>query len=133
MEDMYREIILDHARNRRHWGLLSPNDFDHEEHNPLCGDHLHLTMRIDEQGIIREVGWEGSGCAISQASASMLGELLVDMPVSEAQKLDKQTIFDLIGIPLTINRVKCATLSLKSLLVGLVGTRHWEALDDDEE
>jgi len=62
-----------------------------------------------------------------------MGDLLVDMPVSEAQKLDKQTIFDLIGIPLTINRVKCATLSLKSLLVGLVGTRHWEALDDDEE
>ena len=110
MEDMYREIILDHARNRRNWGLLTPNDFDHEEHNPLCGDHLHLTMRIDEQGIIREVGWEGSGCAISQASASMLGEQLLGMPLAEAQKLDKQTIFDLIGIPLTINRVKCATL-----------------------
>lgn len=133
MEDMYREIILDHARNRRNWGLLTPNDFDHEEHNPLCGDHLHLTMRIDEQGIIREVGWEGSGCAISQASASMLGEQLLGMPLAEAQKLDKQTIFDLIGIPLTINRVKCATLSLKALLVGLVGSRHWEALDDEED
>jgi len=133
MEDMYREIILDHARNRRNWGLLDEPDFEHEENNPLCGDHLHLTLHIDEDGIIREVGWEGEGCAISQASASMLGEKLVGMTLEEAKKLDKQMIFDMIGISLTINRVKCATLSLKTLIVGAQGMKRWEQIEDAEE
>lgn len=133
MEDMYREVILDHARNRRNWGLLEEPDFDHEEENPLCGDHLHLTLKIDEQGIIRDVGWDGSGCAISQASASMLGEELIGMSMDEARKLDKQLVLDNIGIPLTINRVKCATLSLKTLIVGSLGMTKWEAIEDGEE
>ncbi len=133
MEDMYRELILDHAKNGRNWGLLDDPDFDHEEDNPLCGDHLHLTMKIDEEGIIREVGWDGSGCAISQAAASMLGEELVGMPFEEAKKLDKQMIFDMIGIPLTINRVKCATLGLKTLIVGAYGMKQWEQIEDAED
>lgn len=132
-DDMYREIILDHARNRRNWGLLNPADFDHEEDNPLCGDHLHLTLRIDEGGVIREIGWDGSGCAISQASASMLGEHLIGMPLEEARKLDKQFMFDLVGIPLTINRVKCATLPLKTLIIGAYGIDRWERIEDEEE
>lgn len=133
MEDMYREIILDHARNGRNWGLVEAPDFDHEEENPLCGDHLHLTLKIDEQGIIREVGWDGSGCAISQASASMLGEELIGMSMDAARKLDKQLVLDNIGIPLTINRVKCATLSLKTLIVGSLGMETWERIEDDED
>lgn len=132
MNDLYREIILDHARNQRNWGLLDPADFDHEEDNPLCGDHLHLTMRVDKDGIIREVGWEGSGCAISQAAASMLGEKLIGMPLEEARKIDKQEILDMIGIPLTINRVKCALLSLKVLVIGAYGLEHWENIEDEE-
>jgi nitrogen fixation NifU-like protein len=131
MEDMYRELILDHAKHGRNWGLLDNPDFDHEEDNPLCGDHLHLTLKI-EDGIIREVGWDGDGCAISQAAASMLGEMLVGMPLEEARKLDKQVVLDMIGIPLTINRVKCATLSLKTLIVGALGQKQWEKIEDDE-
>lgn len=131
MEDMYRELILDHARNGRNWGLLEQPDFDHEEHNPLCGDKLHLTLKI-EAGVIRAVGWEGSGCAISQAAASMLGEELIGMKLEDAMKLDKQVVLDMIGIPLTINRVKCATLSLKTLIVGSLGMREWEAIEDEE-
>ena len=133
MEDMYRELILDHARNRRNWGALDPNDFDHYEKNPLCGDELRLTLRIDENRIIREVGWEGSGCAISQASASMLGEELVGMALDDALKLDKQHIFDNIGIPLSINRTKCALLALKVLIVGSHGMRQWEQIEDEED
>lgn len=132
MDDFYRENILDHAKHRRNWGLLDPNNFDHAEHNPLCGDSLRLTLQIDEAGIIQAVGWEGNGCAISQASASMLGEHLVGMRFEDAKKLDKQFIFDLIGISLTINRVKCATLSLKTLIVGAYGQRTWEAVEDGE-
>lgn len=130
-ETFYRENILDHARHMRNKGLLSPCDFDHEEHNPLCGDRLRLTLRIDADDIIREVGWDGSGCAISQASASMLGEELTGMSLAQARQLDKQFVLDLIGIPLTINRVKCATLSLKTLLVGLVSSEHWENIEDE--
>jgi nitrogen fixation protein NifU and related proteins len=130
MEDMYRELILDHAKHGRNWGLLENPDFDHEEDNPLCGDHLHLTLKI-EDGIIREVGWEGDGCAISQASASMLGETLIGMSMDEARKLDKQIVLDMIGIPLTINRVKCATLSLKTLIVGSLGQKQWEKIEDE--
>ncbi len=132
MDDMYRELILDHARNLRNWGLLKEPDIDHEEYNPLCGDRLRITLRVDSQGIIQEVGWDGDGCAISQASASMLGEMLVGMPLREAQKLDKQVIFEMIGIPLTINRVKCATLSLKTLIIGTYGSNIWEQIEDKE-
>ena len=131
MEDMYRELILDHARNRRNWGLLDEPDFSHAEENPLCGDKLQLTLHI-EDGVIKEVGWEGDGCAISQASASMLGEELVGMKMDDAIKLDKQLIFDMIGLNLTINRVKCATLSLKTLIVGAYGNREWEKIEDED-
>jgi nitrogen fixation NifU-like protein len=132
MEDMYRELILDHAKHGRNWGLLENPDFDHAEDNPLCGDHLQLTLKMDDDGIIREVGWDGDGCAISQASASMLGETLVGMSLDEARKLDKQIVLDMIGIPLTINRVKCATLSLKTLIVGSLGQKQWEQIEDDD-
>jgi nitrogen fixation NifU-like protein len=130
MNDMYRENVLDHAKNMRNKGLLDPNDFDHTEHNPLCGDKLHLTLRV-EDGIIREVGWDGSGCAVSQASASMLGETLIGMSLDEATHLNKQFVLDLIGFPLTMNRVKCALLSLKTLLVGAAGTARWEQVEDE--
>lgn len=121
MEDMYRELILDHARNQRNWGLLQPNDFDHEECNPLCGDILRLSLRLDAAGCIIEVGWEGEGCAISQASASMFGEELIGMTLAEARRTDKQALLDNIGLRLSINRVKCALLPLKTLVVGAYG------------
>jgi nitrogen fixation protein NifU and related proteins len=132
MYDLYRELILDHAKNMRNEGLLDPNNFDHEEHNPLCGDRIHLTMQVDEQGIIQLVGWESSGCALSRAAASMLGEKLIGMPLAEAKKLDKEFVLEMVGIPLTLNRIKCATLGLKTLLIGAYGTEHWEHIEDKE-
>lgn len=131
MEDMYRELILDHARSGRNWGLVENPDFEHEEHNPLCGDRLHLTLKV-EDGTISAVGWDGDGCAISQASASMFGEQLVGMSLDEAMKLDKQVVLDNIGLELTINRVKCATLPLKTLVIGTLGARKWEDIEDKE-
>lgn len=136
MEDMYREVILDHARNQRNWGMLSPNDFDHEEKNPLCGDRLRLTLRVDEKNIITEVGWEGEGCAISQASASMFGEQILGLSLDEARKINKQQLLDNIGLQLTINRVKCALLALKVLIVGAYGAEgeeQWELVEDAED
>jgi len=136
MEDMYREVILDHARNQRNWGLLEPHDFDHEEKNPLCGDRLRLTLKVDENNIITEVGWDGEGCAISQASASMFGEQIMGLSLDEARKINKQQLLDNIGLQLTINRVKCALLALKVLVVGAYGAEgeeQWELVEDAED
>lgn len=135
MEDMYRELILDHARNQRNWGLLQPSDFDHEEKNPLCGDRLRLTLQVDENNVIMGVGWEGEGCAISQASASIFGEQILGMTLEEARQINKQQLLDNIGLQLTINRVKCALLALKVLVVGaygVEGTEQWELIEDAE-
>lgn len=125
----YREMILDAARNRQNWNLLDPADVNHEESNPVCGDHLHLTLRI-EDGIIRAVGWEGEGCAISQASASMLGEQLIGMSLAKAQQFTREDILEMIGLPLLPNRQKCALLSLKTLIVGTQGHTAWETIED---
>ena len=132
MQDMFRELILDHARNQRNWRLLEPNDFDHEESNPLCGDRLRLTIRLHEDGTISELGWDGEGCAICQASASMFGEELIGMTLHDARQINKQQLLDNIGLQLSINRVKCALLPLKVLVVGAYGQEgdeHWAALE----
>jgi nitrogen fixation protein NifU and related proteins len=96
----------------------------------LCEDWLHLTLRIDDSGVIRAVGWDGSGCAISQGSASMLGERLIGMSLEAAKKLDVQFVLDQIGFPLTMNRVKCALLPLKTLLVGANEHARWEQVEN---
>ncbi|MCE2472141.1 MAG: iron-sulfur cluster assembly scaffold protein [Anaerolineae bacterium] len=136
MEDMFRELILDHARNLRNWGLLAPNDFDHEECNPLCGDRLRLTLRLGTDGLITEVGWDGEGCAISQASASMFGEQLLGLTLQEARQINKQDLLDNIGLTLSINRVKCALLPLKVLVVGAygqVGLEQWTLIEEGQD
>lgn len=133
MDSMYREIILDHARNPRHPGVLNPSDVDHEERNPLCGDRLRLTLRLDENQRITDIAWDGEGCAISQATASMLSEEILGKTLAEVHQLTKDDIFELVGIPLTINRVKCALLSLKALIVGTQGLSEWQAIEDKED
>src|SRR5262249_8525090 len=122
--DLYREAILDHYSQPRNWGVLDPNDIDHEEHNPLCGDRLRLTMRVKD-GKIAELGWDGDGCAISQASASMLGAALVGKTIEEARAITKEDILELLGIELGPVRLKCALLSLKVLKVGAYGLAGW--------
>lgn len=133
MYDMYRENILDHAQNPRHWGVLNPADIDHEEDNPLCGDRLRLTLRVDENGVITDLAWDGEGCAISQASASMLGERIIGKTLEEVRAISKEDIFEMLGIPLSVNRVKCALLSLKVLKVGAYGLAAWQKHEDEEE
>lgn len=132
MYDMYRENILDHGRNPRNRGVLDPADIDFEGHNPLCGDRLRLTLRVDADERITDIGWDGEGCAISQASASMLGEMIVGMTLAEVKQIDKQVIFDLLGIPLSMSRVKCALLSLKVLKAGAYGLDKLAPDEDDD-
>ena len=133
MDNMYRENILDHGMNPRNTGVLDPATIDYEVKNPLCGDRLRLTIRVDENNIITEIGWDGEGCAISQASASMLGEEIMGKSLDDVQALTKDDIYTWLGIPISANRVKCAMLGLKALNVGLYGLEYWRDLQDREE
>lgn len=122
MDDMYREMIIEHAKYPHNFGTLDQPDVSQEETNPLCGDRIRIDLAI-ESGIITEVRFQGRGCAISQASASLLTDQLTGMTVEHAKALRKEDLLDLIGIPLGKNpvRLKCALLPLKALKAGLYG------------
>lgn len=134
MDDFYRENILDHGKNPRNRGVLDPADIDYEANNPLCGDRLRLTLRLDdEKKRIVALAWEGEGCAISQASASMLGEQILGKTLDEVAEIGKRDVLDMIGIPLSMNRVKCGLLSLKALTVALYGLGAWQQREEADE
>jgi nitrogen fixation NifU-like protein len=128
MEDLYRELIIDRYKNPHYRGHLEPHDISFEDENPLCGDHIRIDLRVDEQGYIREALFDGHGCAISQASADLLLESIQGKSLEEVKKLSKQDVLDLLGIELGPVRLKCALLSLKVLKAGVYGLG--EASDD---
>jgi nitrogen fixation NifU-like protein len=130
VEDLYREVILDHYQNPRNYGTLEPADISYEEDNPVCGDHIRLDLRLKD-GRVSEVRFSGHGCAISQASASMLTEAIQDKTLEEIKALGKQDILDMLGISLGPVRIKCALLSLKVLKAGAYGIKGWP--DEEEE
>ncbi len=132
MENLYREMIVDHGQNMRNRGVLQPADIDYEDENPLCGDRLRLTVQLDENGRVKAVGWDGDGCVISQASASMLGEAMIGKTLDELRHFSKEDILEMLGIPLTPVRIKCALLSLKVLKAGAYGLSGWPGDADDE-
>lgn len=125
MDDLYREIIVERHKNPHHRGHLDHIDFDYEDENPFCGDHLHVMLNVDEAGKITDAKFEGAGCAISTASADLLMEALIGMTVDEVKALEKEDILDLLGIELGPVRLKCALLSLKCVKGAVYG------LDDD--
>ncbi len=131
MDDMYREVILDHYKNPHNHGTLDPNDFTFEDENPLCGDKLRIDVRLDAQRRVKEVAFSGKGCAISQASASMLTDSLVGKSVDEIKQLGKDDILEMLGIELGPVRLKCALLSLKVLKAGAYGLDHEHYQDED--
>ena len=120
MNDLYREHILDHYENPRHHGELPDADISHEEHNPLCGDRIRIDVAVAEDHTrASDTRFSGDGCIISQAAASMLLEAAEGMTLEEIERLEPQFVLDLIGVPLTANRVKCALLGLKTLKTGV--------------
>src|SRR5712691_11847321 len=106
MDDMYREVILDHFKNPRNKGVLDPHDFSYEDENPLCGDKLRIDVRLGDDRRVKEVAFSGRGCAISQASASMLTETIVGKTLDEIKQLNKDDILELLGIELGPVRLK---------------------------
>lgn len=120
-ESFYREQIIDLYENPLNQGNLDPFDFSYEEDNPLCGDVIRIDVRLDENDRVAEVAWSGDGCAISQASASLLTEEIKGMTLDEIKNFDKDALLELVGVPLSMARVKCALLSLKVLKAGAYG------------
>ena len=107
--DMYQEVILQHYRTPKNFGPLPEANRVGEESNPLCGDHITLRLHLDPSGQrIDEVRFEGDGCAISMASASMLTEKLQGKSLEEAGHISRDDVLQMLGIPLSPVRVKCA-------------------------
>jgi len=119
MDDLYREVILDHYKNPSHKGKLEQHNHDFEDENPLCGDFIHMDLQVDKEGIIQNAAFSGHGCAISQASADILLDFVIGKSINEIKHLDKQALLDLLGIELGPVRLKCALLPLKVVKAAL--------------
>lgn len=109
-EDIYQEHILDHYEDPYHRGSCDETTHRHSDDNPLCGDVVEIELRVGDDGRIEEAWFEGDGCCISQASASMLVEKIEGMTVAELQQLTADQMLELFGPRLTPNRQKCCLL-----------------------
>jgi nitrogen fixation NifU-like protein len=139
MEQMYREVILDHYKSPRGHGLIENADAQAEGQNPLCGDEVTISVKFAADGeTIESVGFEGRGCAISQAATSMLTELVQGRSATDVAALPKEELLEEIGIPLTPIRLKCAILGLGVLKVALHKAKgtplppEWQGLGGDD-
>ncbi len=121
MDDLYREVIIEHYKNPTYRGKLDPNDITFADNNPLCGDHIQIDLRVGPDGLVTDARFDGHGCAISQASADLLIESIIGKPLEEVKKLNKDSVLELLGIDLGPVRLKCALLSLKVLKAGVYG------------
>ena len=121
MDDLYREVIIEHYKNPSYRGTLDPHDITFEDENPLCGDHLRIDLRVSPEGKVTEAAFSGHGCAISQASADLLLESVVGKTLEEVKALTNQDVLDNLGIELGPVRLKCALLPLKVLKAGAYG------------
>jgi nitrogen fixation protein NifU and related proteins len=124
MEDLYRDYILEHYKHPRNFGELEPHDLEAYEHNPLCGDELGVHIRVQE-GRIADLRFHGQGCAISQASASIASEELKGMTLEDASELSADWMIELLGIPVSATRRKCALLNLKAVRGAVTGEASW--------
>jgi nitrogen fixation NifU-like protein len=130
MDDFYKEYILDHYRNPRNFGHLEHPTAVAEDLNPLCGDKIQMELQVGDDGKISDVRFSGKGCAISQASASMLTESIKGKTLEEVAHLSHDIVLENVGIGISPTRMKCAMLGLKvakSAALGEIATWPDEA------
>ncbi|MBA2505396.1 MAG: iron-sulfur cluster assembly scaffold protein [Thermoleophilaceae bacterium] len=124
MDELYRDYILDHYKEPRNFGELDPHDLEWHDHNPLCGDELGVHIVVAD-GKVADLRFHGTGCAISQAAASIASEELIGMPVEEVGGLSADWVFELLGIDISPTRRKCALLNLKVMRGATTGDASW--------
>ncbi len=124
MDDLYRDYILEHYKRPHNFGELEPHDLQALEHNPLCGDEIGVQIRVSD-GRIDDLRFQGHGCAISQAAASIASEELIGMDVQSAGGLGADWMIDLLGIPVSATRRKCALLGLKAVRSAVGAGTQW--------
>ena len=122
MDNLYRDFILEHYKNPHNQGVLDPHDLHYADSNPTCGDELSMTLRLtDDRAGIADVAFEGRGCAISQASASILTDTLRGMSLDAVRAIDPKDVLEELGVPIGPARLKCALLGYKTLQGAVVG------------
>lgn len=112
--DLYAENILEHYRDPRNTGDGDGASVSHHEKNPSCGDEVTVHLSI-EDGVLTNIEWQGTGCAISQAATSMLSEELTGKQVDAILNMKKDTVYDMLGVPIGPRRFKCALLCLHAI------------------
>ncbi|MBI3522586.1 MAG: SUF system NifU family Fe-S cluster assembly protein [Chloroflexi bacterium] len=125
MDDMYRDYILDHYKNPRNFGELDGATHTYHDTNPLCGDEITMFLLVDDHDTVKDVRFTGRGCAISQASASILTEEVKGKSLEELRTIDREHVLQNLGITVSPARVKCALLSLKALKGSAWGLTEW--------
>ena len=129
---IYSEQIIDLYEHPLNFGQLDPADFSYEEDNRICGDVIRIDVRLDAEQRVAEILWSGDGCAISQAAASLLTEEIKGQTLAELKAFPAERLLELVGVPLSMARVKCALLSLKVLKAGAYGIPDPETMRGHE-
>ncbi len=117
--DMFAENIMDHYNTPRNQGEIKNPDIKQKGLNPFCGDQIEITVKLNPKKEIQEIKFTGKGCSISQASASMLTELIAGKSIDQVKTLTKEDILDLLNIPIGPVRMKCALLGLDTVQEGI--------------